>query len=42
MKKKVVVAGLGLMGGSMAMAIRKYTDCEVLARSAALAAVDGI
>ena len=29
MKKKVVVAGLGLMGGSMAMAIRKYTDCEV-------------
>ena len=29
MKKKVVVAGLGLMGGSMAMAIRKYTNCEV-------------
>ena len=29
MKKKVVIVGLGLMGGSMAMAIRKYTDCEV-------------
>ncbi|MBP3311626.1 MAG: prephenate dehydrogenase [Butyricicoccus sp.] len=29
MKKKVAVVGLGLMGGSMAMAIRKYTDCEV-------------
>ena len=29
MKKKVVIVGLGLLGGSMAMAIRKYTDCEV-------------
>lgn len=29
MKKKVAVVGLGLMGGSMAMAIRKYTDCAV-------------
>lgn len=29
MKKKIAIVGLGLMGGSMAMAIRKYTDCEV-------------
>ncbi len=29
MKKKVVVVGLGLMGGSMAKAIHKYTDCQV-------------
>lgn len=29
MKKKVVIVGLGLMGGSMAMAIHKYTDNEV-------------
>lgn len=30
MKKKVAAVGLGLMGGSMAMAIRKYTDCRGL------------
>ena len=29
MKKNVVIVGLGLMGGSMAMAIHKYTDCAV-------------
>ena len=29
MKKKIVVVGLGLMGGSIAKAIRKYTDNEV-------------
>lgn len=29
MKKKIAVVGLGLMGGSMAMAIRKYTDAAV-------------
>ena len=28
--KTVIVAGLGLMGGSMAKAIKKYTDCRVL------------
>ena len=28
--KTVIVAGLGLIGGSMAKAIRKYTDCRVL------------
>ena len=28
--KTVVVAGLGLLGGSMAKAIKKYTDCTVL------------
>ena len=25
----VVVVGLGLMGGSMAKAVRAYTDCKV-------------
>lgn len=29
MKKKVVIVGLGLMGGSMAKAIHKYTDNEI-------------
>ncbi len=28
--KTVIVAGLGLMGGSMAKALKKYTDCRVL------------
>ena len=28
--KTVIVAGLGLIGGSMAKAIKKYTDCRVL------------
>ncbi|MBR6208089.1 MAG: prephenate dehydrogenase/arogenate dehydrogenase family protein [Oscillospiraceae bacterium] len=28
--KTVIVAGLGLLGGSMAKAVRKYTDCRVL------------
>ena len=28
--KTVIVAGLGLMGGSMAKAIKSYTDCRVL------------
>lgn len=37
--KTVIVAGLGLIGGSMAKAIRKNTDCRVLGwnRSAAVA-----
>ena len=30
LSKTVIVAGLGLMGGSMAKAIKKYTDCRVL------------
>ena len=30
MNKKVIVAGLGLIGGSMAKAIKRYTDCTVL------------
>jgi len=30
MSKVVIVAGLGLMGGSMAKALRKYTDCVIL------------
>lgn len=29
MNKKIVVVGLGLMGGSMAMALKKYTDNEI-------------
>lgn len=29
MKRNVVIIGLGLMGGSMAMAVRKYTDCVI-------------
>ena len=28
--RTVIVAGLGLVGGSMAKAIKKYTDCKVL------------
>ena len=30
LNKTIIVAGLGLMGGSMAKAIKKYTDCRVL------------
>ena len=39
MNKKVIVAGMGLIGGSMAKAIKRYTDCTVLGwnRSAATA-----
>lgn len=39
MEKTVTIAGLGLMGGSMAMAIRKKTDCAVYGwnRTAAVA-----
>ena len=29
MKKTVVIAGLGLMGGSMAMAFKEHTDWTV-------------
>ena len=51
MKKTVVVAGLGLMGGSMAMAFKKYTDWTVYGwnrtravaeKALAQGAIDGI
>ena len=29
MAELVVVAGLGLLGGSMAKALKRYTDCQV-------------
>ena len=29
MIRNVVIVGLGLMGGSMAKAVRAYTDCKV-------------
>ncbi len=29
MKQKIVIVGLGLIGGSLAKAFRKYTDCSV-------------
>ena len=30
MKQKIVIVGLGLIGGSLAKAFRKYTDCPVV------------
>lgn len=30
MKQKIVIVGLGLIGGSLAKAFRRYTDCTVL------------
>ena len=30
MKQKIVIVGLGLIGGSLAKAFRKYTDCAVV------------
>ena len=29
-KKMILVVGLGLIGGSMAMALRGFEDCEVV------------
>ena len=29
MIRNVVIVGLGLMGGSMAKAVRAYTDCKI-------------
>ena len=51
MEKTVTIVGLGLMGGSMAMAVRKRTDCAVYGwnrtrsvaeRALAEGAIDGI